>query len=213
MSQERNRVNIWRNAYYLNLCSHSGVSWAVKGGNQKVRLITDWPHPGSTLPSVEKVPTAISYENGEPKDWGYNVDFATEMNSFKWFKILLDPEHKLRNKAEPVVAASSLLRSLGKSAEDVAADYLRLIWEYTCDDIKRMKGDDWGSMYNVKVVLTVPAIWSPAAKDRTEKVALAAGLPKDVSLVSEPEAAALAVLHDRDKTEEPIKVPGSKARQ
>jgi molecular chaperone DnaK (HSP70) len=151
------------------------------------------------------VPTAISYTDGKPNNWGYNVEL-TEKNSFKWFKILLDPEHKLRNKAEPVVASSSLLASLKKTAEDVAADYLRLIWEYTRDDIRRMKGDDWETMYTVKAVLTVPAIWSPAAKDRTEKVARAAGLPKNISLVSEPEAAALAVMQARDDAEEPIQV-------
>lgn len=177
----------------------------MSGGNQNVRLITDWPNPGSLLPSSEKVPTAISYENGKPNNWGYSVEL-TDKNSFKWFKILLDPEHKLRNKAEPVVASSSLLRNLNKTAQDVAADYLRLIWEYTRDDIRRMKGDNWESMYNVRVVLTVPAIWSPAAKDRTEKVAKAAGLPDNIALVSEPEAAALAVLQDRDRAEEPIQV-------
>ncbi|KAF2815177.1 uncharacterized protein BDZ99DRAFT_408930 [Mytilinidion resinicola] len=182
-----------------------GIDFGTTGGNQNVRLITDWPNPGSLVASAEKVPTAISYKDGKPNNWGYNVEM-TEKSSFKWFKILLDPEHKLRNKAEPVVASSSLLSSLQKTAEDVAADYLRLVWEYTRDDIRRMKGDDWESLYSLKVVLTVPAIWSPAAKEKTEKVALAAGLPKNLSLVSEPEAAALAVMKDKNDEEKTMQV-------
>lgn len=181
------------------------MSWAVNGGNKNVRLITDWPNPGSLVANAEKVPTVLSYKNGQPNNWGYCVELA-EKDSFKWFKILLDPDHKLRNKAEPVVASSSLLRSLNKSAEDIAADYLRFIWEYTRDDIRRMKGDNWESMYNLKVVLTVPAIWSPAAKDRTEKVASMAGLPKNISLVSEPEAAALAVMKEKNDEDESLEV-------
>ncbi|KAF2200940.1 actin-like ATPase domain-containing protein [Delitschia confertaspora ATCC 74209] len=183
--------------------THSGVSWAVNGGSKNVRLITDWPNP---LPNAnsEKVPTTISYKDGKPHNWGYNVGLGED--SFKWFKILLDPDHKLRSKAEAVVASSALLRSLNKTAEDVAADYLRIIWEYAKEDISRMKGDNWESMYNLKVVLTVPAIWSPAAKDKTEKVARAAGLPKDISLVSEPEAAALAVMKEKNDEDESLEV-------
>jgi molecular chaperone DnaK (HSP70) len=71
-----------------------------------------------------------------------------------------------------------------------------LIWNYTKEDIRKVKGDSWVSIYELKVVLTVPAIWSHSAKDRTERVARAAGLPDNLSLVTEPEAAALAVLKD-----------------
>ena len=126
--------------------------------------------------------------------------------SFKWFKILLDPTSKFRGVAEPVVTSQNLLGSLDKTAEDVAADYLRLIWQYTKNDIQKLKGAEWERDYAVRVVLTVPAIWSPKAKDTTLRVAKAAGLPSAVQLVSEPEAAALAVLKDRNDDDSSLQV-------
>jgi hypothetical protein len=169
----------------------------VNGGNKQIRLIKNWPNPNTRIADSEKVPSIISYKNGQPQNWGYEVEIADD--SFRWFKILLDPAHKYSRGVEPVTASKQLLSNLNKSAEEVAADYLRLIWEYTKEDIRRVKGQNWASIYSLKVVLTVPAIWSPAAKDRTERVARAAGLPDNISLVTEPEAAALAVLKEASK--------------
>lgn len=48
---------------------------------------------------------------------------------------------------------------------------------------------------DLRFVLSVPAVWSDKAKDGTLRAAIQAGIPgKDVSLVSEPEAAALYTL-------------------
>jgi len=169
-----------------------------------VRLITDWPNPQNDLASSEKVPTTISYKNGKPSTWGYNVE--TKEQTFRWFKLLLDPKHKFRGEAEPIQTSNRLLGTLNKTAEDVASDYLKLIWEYTKQDIKNLKGDDWDSIYELRAVLTVPAIWSPAAKDRTLRVAKNAGLPDSISLVTEPEAAALAVLKAKNDEDTTLKV-------
>lgn len=117
-----------------------------------------------------------------------------------WFKLLLDPKNKVGQESDKVLETVKQLTALNKEPEDVAADYLRLIWEYTKDDIRKVRGDDWADIYTTRAVLTVPAIWSPSAKDKTMKIARKAGLPENVSLVSEPEAAALAVL--REKTED-----------
>ena len=73
-----------------------------------------------------------------------------------------------------------LLHKLNKSAEDVAVDYLRKIWEYTIDDIHKVRGDDWRDIYTIRAVMTVPAIWSPGAMERTLNIARKAGLPDDV---------------------------------
>ena len=194
--------------YFINQRSHSGVSWAVNAGRKTIRLISDWPQPNATNADAPKVPTTISYKNGEPLNWGYNVELSE--SSFRWFKILLDPTSKFRNIAEPVVTSRQLLGTLNKTAEDVASDYLRLLWQYTKEDIRKVKGDAWEDVYDVRVVLTVPAIWSPKAKDTTLKVAKAAGLPESISLVSEPEAAALAVLKDKTEDDGSLKVRKSK---
>ena len=81
----------------------------------------------------------------------------------------------------------------------MVADYLKLLWDYTLDDIKKLQ-PEYEDIFTLRVVLTVPAIWSPAAKDKTLQAARIAGMPGNIRLVTEPEAAALATL--KDKAEE-----------
>lgn len=91
-------------------------------------------------------------------------------------------------------------KGLKKTAQDIAADYLGLIWEYTKNDIsERLGNSEWGKTHALKVILTVPAVWSATAKSRTLQAARTAGLPTNIILVPEPEAAALAILKDRGK--------------
>ncbi|KAF2870470.1 hypothetical protein BDV95DRAFT_607638 [Massariosphaeria phaeospora] len=182
--------------------TYSGVSWAVNGGTKTIRLINDWPNPTSTNANSDKVPTKISYQDGKPYNWGYAVDFKEE----SWIKLLLDPKNKIGRTAEAVLTSNKLLGSLNKSAEEVAADYLRLVWEYTKSDIQKVRGDNWASIYTLRAVLTVPAIWSPIAKEKTLKIARMAGLPDTLSLVTEPEAAALAVLKEKNEEDESLKI-------
>ncbi|QDS68467.1 hypothetical protein FKW77_010834 [Venturia effusa] len=175
--------------------TYSGVSWAVNAGTKTVRLINDWPDPVNPVANSEKVPTAISYENGLPHSFGYNVPPVGR--GLRWFKLLLDPKHSYARTREAITSRKQI-DNLHKTPEDVASDYLRMIWSYTKEDISRVKGDGWESLYLLKIVLTVPAIWTPAARDRTKRVAEMAGIPGEIHLVTEPEAAALAVLKDRN---------------
>jgi hypothetical protein len=183
--------------------SFSGVSWAINAGTKKVRLINDWPDPISAIANSEKVPTIISYENGQPHSFGYSVPVAGA--SFKWFKLLLDPSHEYAS-SPTARCARGQLEDIQQTAENVAADYLRLIWEYTKADISSVKGDSWESAYNLKIVLTVPAIWTHEARDRTQRVAQTAGIPGDIMMVSEPEAAAIAVLKDKNEEDTDLQV-------
>ncbi|KAK7701749.1 hypothetical protein SLS57_011631 [Botryosphaeria dothidea] len=177
--------------------TYSGVSWAVNGGSKKVRLIDNWPNPKAANATHEKVPSVISYRDGRVRHWGYEVDQTADAFAFRWFKLLLDPGQKYgSNAVRPLQQSKKLLEALGKSAQDVVTDYLAQLWAWVQDDIGRYNGAHWTSIYSLKVVLTVPAIWSPLAKDNTERAAKAAGMPEDILLVTEPEAAALAVLKD-----------------
>lgn len=144
----------------------------------------------------DKVPSVISYRSGQVENWGYEVGLKDE--AFRWVKILLEPESKYAKTTAQVRATNELLGKLNKTAEDVVTDYLRLVWQYTKEDIrKRVEDNAWESAFEVHVVLTVPAMWSHAAKDKTLKAARAAGLPPSIKLVTEPEAAALATLRDK----------------
>ncbi|KAL8790194.1 MAG: hypothetical protein Q9213_000725 [Squamulea squamosa] len=105
---------------------------------------------------------------------------------------------------EAVLSSKELLGWLHKTVEEVTADYFRLLWQYIQDDIQRVKGDKWRSIYSLKVILTVPAIWSATAKEKTLNAADSASLSENLTLVTEPEAAALAVLKDRNDEDEPL---------
>ncbi|KAJ4156413.1 hypothetical protein NW754_008041 [Fusarium falciforme] len=176
--------------------AYSGVSWAINEGQKKIRLITDWPNPAATIANADKVPTIISYQNGGVANWGYEVGLKED--AFRWIKILLEPKSKYADEELHVQGSNNLLGKVNKTVEEVVSDYLRLIWTYTKENIRKRVGDsNWENNFTLQVVLTVPAMWTPAAKDKTLKAAQRAGLPQDIRLVTEPEAAALATLHDK----------------
>jgi Hsp70 protein len=173
--------------------SHSGVSWALNAGDRDIYYINNWPNPQASIATADQVPSKITYNNGKVDKWGFAMS-STDI-PLKWFKVLLDPSHKY-SKSDLAKPASSLLARQNKTAQEVSTDYLQRIWEFTLDDIKRKRGEDFKEKHPLKVVLTVPAVWSQAAKEETRRAAQLAGLP-DVELVAEPEAAALAVFKSR----------------
>ncbi|GAW26935.1 putative Hsp70 family chaperone [Rosellinia necatrix] len=178
--------------------THSGVCWALNEGQKKLRVIMDWPNPQAANANAEKVPSTISYQDGIVHSWGYEVDIRAE--SFKWIKILLEPEKKYSQTVAEVRNSNNLLTKLGKTADEVVTDYLRQLWEYTREDIrKRIDEEHWEDMFKVHAVLTVPAMWSHKAKDRTLAAARRAGFPEYIEIVTEPEAAALATLKGKEQ--------------
>lgn len=177
------------------------MSWAVNGGTKLVRVITNWPNPSAGRnPNSEKVPSIIAYDNDCPGKWGYDVGDADK--SFRWIKILLEPESEYSGKSEQVKKSNELLEQINKQAVDVVADYLTKVWEYAMKEIARKQGVNFRDSYKLKVVMSVPAMWTPVAKEKTLQAARQAGLGTDISLVTEPEAAALATLKDKDEMQE-----------
>lgn len=177
----------------------SGVSWA-SDTSKAPRVIVDWPNPAATNANSEKVPSAISYDvTGKVKNWGYEVT-ETE-NSFRWFKIMLEEAPQARPEYAKAIEKirgdnQSLLEETHKTLEDVVVDYLRALWDYTREDIrKRIDNKSWEK--TALVVLTVPAVWSDSAKEKTREAAKKAGMGSNIRLVFEPEAAAVATLKER----------------
>ncbi|PYI16694.1 hypothetical protein BO99DRAFT_465129 [Aspergillus violaceofuscus CBS 115571] len=133
-----------------------------------------------------KVPSTTSYE-ARTASWGYRVGPFTE--AFRGLKLLLDEEQETMY--PPSLCSKKLLAILNKDAVQVTADYLRHLIKYAQGVLERRLGIAASAM-NLQFILTVPAVWSDKAKDCTLRAALKAGIaPQDVSLVSEPEAAAL----------------------
>jgi molecular chaperone DnaK (HSP70) len=155
-----------------------------------------------------KVPTRILY-TGDKIKWGF--DISPEEKPIEWFKLLLlQPKDMKQPFVDDKIKdfsyiedARKELKRLNKTAEDVTADYLKLLWKHILADIKREVGDSAVDSQPFRVVMTYPAIWPLYAQGRLTQAATMAGI-KDardcgetiLKLCAEPEAAALAVMED-----------------
>lgn len=95
---------------------------------------------------------------------------------------------------------TKILADCGRTPVEAASDYLRSLWEHVKNQIINEHSRAVYDFAEKSIVLTVPAIWSDAAKHNTYLVAAGAGLAAEeysLQIVSEPEAAAIAVLKDR----------------
>jgi molecular chaperone DnaK (HSP70) len=93
-----------------------------------------------------------------------------------------------------------ILAECGRTPVEAASDYLRCLWEHVKKQIINEHSRAVYDYAEKSIVLSVPAIWSDAAKHNTYLVAAGAGLAAEeyrLQIVSEPEAAAIAVLKDR----------------
>lgn len=152
-----------------------------------------------------KTPTEIHYDKSSGSQaWGYGVPIDAE--PLRWFKLLLVDRENLpeefRNSRQ-LSRASDLVKSHRKNPVDVVADYLRLLWNHTLEQLCRDRGESAIKGSKFKVWITVPAIWDERARERMLVAAKKAGIlsrraagPTQLNLVAEPEAAALAVLND-----------------
>lgn len=193
--------------------SYSGVSWAVNDhdhsasgtrSTRAVNLIENWPDPGSLNRTSNKVPSAISYEKDDldkVASWGFHAirnqqyKSSTETETFTWFKLLLQTPHTGAEEIpDDLEKLKALLRKYKKTAFQVSVDYLRELWRYALDQIRRTLGDGFEDDYSIQAVLTVPALWTPTTAHLTGKLAKEAGLPENTLLLPEPEAAAVTIL-------------------
>lgn len=154
------------------------------------------------------MPSKIQYVGDQPTGWGYAAE--DEATAFSWFKLMLDYKDlpaNIKNSSRVREICSKLVNwdlSCGDPILDamkVTTDYLKLLWEHSLRIIIQEQGQRWAIGMPCKVVITRPAIWSQEASARTRKVAEDAILDNardfesvTISLVSEPEAAAHAVL-------------------
>lgn len=124
------------------------------------------------------------------------------MSCYTWTKLLLDKNIRLTDfddsKLEDVFGSGMMRLPAHKSAREVVCDYLKKIYEYLVAQLCKHFRKEIFDATPMECWLTVPAIWSDAAK-----AAGFASRPGDeVKIITEPEAAALAAL-------KPHVVPGS----
>jgi len=109
--------------------------------------------------------------------------------------LFLDRNQQLPNYVSPVDTAAHL-RKHEKNVMDAVTDYLTMLHDHTMTCLCRRYGDNFRGHTKVEYVLTVPAVWSDAAKNATLLSAERAGMGErhSIKLISEPEAAALYTL-------------------
>jgi Hsp70 protein len=161
--------------------------------------IIQWPSGSDDLEGVtnEKVPTELCYDGGECK-WGFEVPDGQQR--YQWFKLELDPEKSKENSFLSVEYPdpNALPTSCTKSAEVLSTQYLAKLRKHVVEVLKTKLGAGVVESTAIEYVITVPAIWSDAAKYRTRACAKRAGMGGDLQIISEPEAAVICVLDSQD---------------
>lgn len=155
---------------------------------QSVTVIKSWPN--SSLAYMEKVPTILAY-NTDPPSWGGQVRSRDELQ-VTCFKLGLQPDaEKHYGPAINVDWKHPML--LQKTAADFTADFLKGILHFVLEEyLPQYFGKAFLRNQQISFVMTIPAIWSDAAKSLTRQAAVRAGIPeRKLELVTEAEAAAL----------------------
>ena len=164
---------------------------------EHIEVLKQWPGAGAW--SLEKTPTIIAYDNDLNKvlAWGSGVTDNHKIQ-FAHFKLLLQQTTELNDEVDNLkttLQEISIIRSSGlprgKTAVNVTADYLREVHRFLHETLRSTYGEEYLSSQKLLYVITVPAMWSDRSKALTEQAAREAGFTGKLTLVTEPEAAAL----------------------
>jgi len=192
--------------------TYSGVAAAYSANPDDIDIIKTWPS-GNGITS-DKVPTEIAYDHApaaevspiSPEDGGakevakpvgirWGFQFKPEETRLRCIKLFLDRNQRLPHFVSPLETAAQL-RKCERTVMDAVSDYLTKIYEHTMETLNRRYGESFVNSTPVEFVLTVPAVWSDAAKNATLQAAERAGMGNrhELKLISEPEAAAVYTL-------------------
>ncbi|KAJ5931069.1 hypothetical protein N7466_006562 [Penicillium verhagenii] len=164
----------------------SGIAWALEGLETQPTVIQEWPGKGNS--TSQKTPTVISYQDGEVR-WGYQVNEYKP--AVRGVKLLLDKGRQMTTYG-PALESEVIIQDLKKEPVDIAGDYMMMMVSHVKRVLDRRGIGSLMNTLNVKYVLTIPGVCSDKAKDLTMQAACLAGIPQsDLSLLSEPEAAAV----------------------
>ncbi|RAL13363.1 Hsp70 family protein [Aspergillus homomorphus CBS 101889] len=187
----------------------TGASYVSSRGTtlNDITVINTWPGNARSIDTVVKTPSRIAYASENDKAardlWGYQV--APGMKAYSWTKLLLDKNMPLTEyddvALEKDLQAGILNLPAGKTAVDVAADYLNHIYQHIKYTLARHITQVDLDITPLEYWFTVPAIWSDQAKDATQSAARRAGFWSSVArphdrlyFITEPEAAAVTAL-------------------
>ncbi|KAF4497861.1 Hsp70 family [Fusarium agapanthi] len=177
--------------------TYSGVAYCFcnSSGKPDVVPVVDWLGlEGRTQP---KVPTAILYdpEDSTSFKWGGQVNWRDD--HVRGVKLLLDPQQTGPSYL-PSSNFKSEMKKLPKGVVDVAADFMGAMYNHALERIASRVPRGYLDLCQKDFVLSVPAVWSDMAKERTMQAAQKAGI-FPVAVIKEPEAAALYTFMSQER--------------
>lgn len=189
------------------LLTATGISYtwsAVYEDDDDIITVQEWPALNGQTENATKVPTQIAYERDESgratNCWGYLIKPGTPR--CVWMKLFLDKKARVTPFDDPnlrrALEEEEMRLPPGKTAEDVTTNFFRELYEFTMQRLRQEYPDILLDMTPIKYCFTMPAIWSDQAQGKTllaaEEGGFAARQVDEVTLISEPEAAAMATL-------------------
>ncbi|KAI9882584.1 MAG: hypothetical protein M1823_005673 [Watsoniomyces obsoletus] len=178
----------------------SGIAYAFDNTAAKPELVSikDWPGTGLFLCAEgrkqPKTPTIISYDSKDKTKFSWGAQKPDRDIMIEAIKMHLDPEEKTP-KYVPSTDTRAELRRVGKSATEISSDYMKAIYDHAMKKIGEKVPAEYIKMCEQHFVLSVPAMSSDKAKYTELTAAKQAGIAGTITLIKEPEAAALYTVH------------------
>jgi hypothetical protein len=159
-----------------------------------IEVIKDWPLRHTKIGTKEKVPSEIAYLP-EGAQWGGLI--PPNVQRHMWTKLKLD-RPQVGEAARIFKELTLSDRPTKKKPVEIVADFLRHIKGHVVKNLDDQYGEELWKTLPITLVVTVPAVWSDGAKDRTMQAVYQAGFNeiqfpklKRVVTATEPEAAAI----------------------
>ncbi|RDA89179.1 hypothetical protein CP532_0517 [Ophiocordyceps camponoti-leonardi (nom. inval.)] len=158
--------------------TYSGVAWAETSRPDVQHVISSWPS-ASSFKSSPKVPTELR-KVASGWQWGFQIPETAKR--YRFFKLKLDEPGRANKDNE--------------SPLELTRIYLSCLHTHFISVLEKRLSPSVVHSTPMDFFVTVPAIWSNAAKQATERAAAMAGFcgNQRIQLISEPEAAALYTL-------------------
>jgi hypothetical protein len=181
----------------MTLLTRTGVSFCetsdIGGLGKDIEVIKDWPLKQTRIGTKEKIPSEIAVLDSSL--WGALI--PPQVPRHMWTKLELDRPQ--------TGEAAKILRELSlddteprKKPVHIIAEFLGHVKAHLVKNLDDQYGKELWRTLPVTLVVTVPAVWSDAAKDSTMQAVRMAGfdtagfpLLKRTILTTEPEAAAI----------------------
>jgi hypothetical protein len=118
--------------------------------------VSDWETEEANNTDLEKVPSVVTYNSkGEVNSWGFTPE--ERQHHISWFKMgLCEEARKMLAKERPerYKKLYDLLATYKKDPLDVSADYLRLLWAHSMENIREMVDPLLWENIKMRIVLT-----------------------------------------------------------